>query len=143
MLIWIEIGVALWITALVFGSTLFFKPEHMEHNPLRVRVGAVLQGLILGGLVGFFILPLRLAFFLPDPQIIADAPRVSHTGLASLSLIPIFVFLVVVRRGLLARLPFLGRSIRAYRRAALLYQIDGAKKSLVRLEALDGKVSEL
>ena len=46
---------------------------------------------------------------------------------------------LVIRRGLLARAPLIGRYLRAYRRAALKYQIDVAEKRLARLEGMDNK----
>jgi hypothetical protein len=138
---WIEGGVALAF-ALVFllSALVTFKPEHVEHHPLRVYIGAVLQGLILGGLIGFVILPVRLAFFMPDPGLLPQTPP--QRGLASLSLLPALILIIVVRRGLLARAPFIGPYLRAYRRAALKHQIDGARRALTRLEAIDVRKPE-
>lgn len=137
---WIEAGVVVAF-ALIFllSALLTFKPEHVEHHPMRVYIGAVLQGLILGALIGFVILPVRLAFFVPDPDLIPQAPP--QRGLASLSLLPALLLLIVIRRGLLARAPFIGPYLRAYRRAALKHQIDGAKRALTRLEAIDTRVA--
>ncbi len=132
---WIEAGVAGVIAAMfVISAMLMFKPEHVEHHPARVYIGAALQGLIIGGLVGFVIVPLRLALVAPDVGV--TAPR---GGLASLAIAPVFVFLIIVRRGLLARAPLIGPYLRAYRRAALKHQIDGAGKALARLEAIDNR----
>jgi hypothetical protein len=136
-LLWIEIGVVLVITAAFVLSTLLFKPEHVEHHPARVRKGAAIQGLIIGLMIGFLILPLRVAFFVPDAGLIADAPPAPRGGMISLSFLPIIAMLIVVRRGLLARAPFIGKYLRAYRKAMLKWQIDGAQKVLIRLEALD------
>jgi len=85
------------------------------------------------------ILPFRLAFFLPDPSLVPGVPD-PPKGIASLALLPAFLLLLVTRRGLLARAPGIGRYLRAYRRAALKHQIDGAKRALARLEALDVRV---
>ncbi|MFZ4604506.1 MAG: hypothetical protein ACOYM8_18880 [Caulobacterales bacterium] len=138
MLIWIELSVVAVITAAVLASSfILLKPEHVDHDPTRVRIGAALQGLILGLLVGFVILPLRFAFFVPDPHIVADAPKPPSGGLASLSILPFFALLIVVRRGLLARAPVIGVYLRAYRKAALKQQISSAQSALSRLAAID------
>jgi hypothetical protein len=137
---WIEASVVVAFALIFLLSALFtFKPEHVEHHPTRVYIGAVLQGLILGGLIGFVILPVRLAFFVPDADLVPQAPP--QRGLASLSLLPALLMLIVIRRGLLARAPFIGAYLRAYRRASLKYQIDGAKRALTRLEALDTRMA--
>lgn len=119
-------------------ALLFFRDEHVEHHPTRVLIGASIQGFIIGMLVGFVILPLRIAFFVPDPAMFPDAPPPAR-GLASLSTIPAFVLLLIIRQGLLARAPGIGRYLRAYRRAAIKHQIDGARRALTRLEALDAR----
>ena len=123
----------------VLYAFLFFKPEHVEHHPNRVYVGATLQGFIIGALIAFTILPFRFAFFVPDPSLVPDAPAPPPKGVASLAILPALLLLLVVRRGVLARAPLIGRYIRAYRRAALKHQIDGARRSLSRLEALDAR----
>ena len=140
VLTWLEPLVMLSFTGLfVLYAFLFFKPEHVEHHPTRVLIGAALQGFIIGMLVGFVIMPLRIAFFVPDPAMFPDAPPPSK-GLASLSALPAFVMLVIIRQGLLARAPLIGRYLRAYRRAAIMHQIDGARRALTRLEAVDARV---
>lgn len=142
---WLEGGVALSFSALMLVSALvLFKPEHVEHNPKRVYLGAALQGLIIGVLVGFVILPLRLALYLPEAATeLGEAPAAAPGAgkLASLALLPGFLLLIIVRRGLLARAPLIGRYIRAYRRAGLKHQIDSAGKALARLTALDEKIA--
>ena len=60
--------------------------------------------------------------------------------LASLSALPSLLLLLVIRQGLLARAPLIGRYLRAYRRAAIMHQIDGARRALTRLEAVDARV---
>jgi hypothetical protein len=141
-LLWIELGVVALITALFVATTFAFRPEHLEHGPGAVRLGAALQGLILGLLIGFVLLPLRFAFFAPDASL-AEASPAPRGGMASLSLLPFIVLMLIVRRGLLARAPIVGRYIRAYRKAALKYQISGAQKVLARLEGIDaGKIKD-
>jgi len=140
VLTWLEPLVMASFTVLfVLYAFLFFKPEHVEHHPTRVLIGAALQGFIIGMLVGFVILPLRIAFFVPDPTLFPDAPPPSR-GLASLSALPSLLLLLIIRQGLLARAPLIGRYLRAYRRAAIKHQIDGARRALTRLEAVDARV---
>ena len=141
ILLWLEPTVMLGFSALFWlYAFVFFRPDHVEHHPSRVLIGAALQGLIIGMLVGFVIMPFRIAFFVPDPGIFPDAPR-PPKGLASLALLPAFLLLLVIRRGLLARAPLIGQYLRAYRRAAIKHQIDGARRTLLRLEALDTRAA--
>jgi hypothetical protein len=141
VLTWLEPLVMAGFTVLfVLYAFLFFKPEHVEHHPTRVLIGAALQGFIIGMLVGFVIMPLRIAFFVPDPNLFPDLPPPPSKGLASLSVLPAFVMLIVIRQGLLARAPLIGRYLRAYRRAAIKHQVDGMRRALARLEAVDARV---
>lgn len=131
--LWIElVAVGAIVALFLFQAFFLFNDEHVEHNPLRVRIGALLQGAIVGALVGLVILPLRLSFFVPE---IPGPPQ----AIASTAVLPAFLLLLVIRRGLLARAPLIGRYLRAYRRAALKYQIDVARKRLARLESMDSK----
>src|SRR6185503_20541204 len=98
VLTWLEPLVMLSFAGLfVLYAFLFFKPEHVEHHPTRVLIGAALQGLSIGMLVGFVIMPLRIAFFVPDPAMFPDLPPPPSKGLASLSAAPAFVLLIVIR----------------------------------------------
>ncbi|HVY83652.1 MAG TPA: hypothetical protein VG943_00850 [Caulobacterales bacterium] len=138
---WIEGAVTGGFTLLFFLFAFFvFRPEHVEHHPNRVYAGAVLHGFIIGALVAFVILPFRIAFFVPDSDIFPDAPK-PPKGIASLAILPALLLLLVIRRGVLARVPLIGPYIRAYRRAALKHQIDSARRTLSRLEALDARPS--
>lgn len=130
-MIWIELGVAAAVMLISVGVTFLFKPEHMAPNPLAVRAGAGVQGLVLGALIGFVLVPFRMA-------VMSDAPPPPE---ASLAFLPAFALLIVVRSGLLARAPFLGRFIRAYRRATLRWQIGRAEQTLSRLDALEKKAA--
>ena len=113
VLTWLEPLVMAGFTVLfVLYAFLFFKPEHVEHHPTRVLIGAALQGFIIGMLVGFVIMPLRIAFFVPDPNLFPDAPSPPR-GLASLSALPSLLLLLIIRQGLLARAPLIGRYLRA------------------------------
>lgn len=137
ILVWLEPLVVGGFTVLFALFAFFmFKPQHVEHHPTRVLIGAAIQGFIIGALVGFVILPFRIAFFVPDPSLVPDAPA-PPKGIASLAILPAFLLLLVVRQGLGARAPLIGRYLRAYRRAAIMHQIDGAKRALKRLEAVD------
>ena len=133
--LWMEAAAVGAIVAIfLFQAFVLFKPEHVEHHPTRVRIGAFLQGAIIGGLFGLVILPLRLSVFVPE---IPGPPQ----AIASTAILPAFLLLLVIRRGLLARAPLIGRYLRAYRRAALKYQIDVAEHRLARLTAMDAKQS--
>lgn len=131
--VWIEIGVTAGITlAFLVQAFFLFRPEHLAHGRLRAKIGAGLQGIIVGSLVGLVILPLRIGFFVPE----FPGPQ---QAIASTAVFPALVLLLVIRRGLLARAPLIGRYLRAYRRAALLHGIDVARQRLARLEAMDRK----
>lgn len=139
MLLWIELAIVAIIPLIFVATTFAFKPEHVGHGPRDVRLGAALQGLILGLLIGFVLLPLRMAFLVPEDGL-PEAPR---GGMATLSLLPFLILVIIVRRGLLARAPLIGRYIRAFRKASLKFQINGAQKVLARLEGIDaGKIKD-
>lgn len=131
--LWIEGAVIAGILAMfLIQAFVLFKPEHVDHHPVRVRIGAVIQGLIVGGLVGLVLLPLRLSFLIPE---LPGPPQ----AIASTAVLPGFILLLVIRRGLLARAPFIGRYLRAYRQAALKRDIDTAQRRLARLQKMDRK----
>lgn len=131
--LWIEAAVmAAIVAAFLIQAFVLFKPEHTEHNPLRVRVGAILQGVVVGGLVSLVLLPLRLSILVPE----IPAPA---TAVASTAVLPAFLLILVVRQGLLARVPVVGRYVRSYRQAALKHDIDLARKRLARLQRMDRK----
>lgn len=131
--LWIEGAVITGILAMFLIQAFFlFTPEHVEHHPFRVRVGAIIQGVVVGGLVGLVLLPLRLSFLIPE---LPGPP----SAVASTAVLPAFLLILVVRRGLLARAPLIGRYVRAYRQAALKRDIDIAHKRLVRLRLMDRK----
>jgi predicted transporter len=114
LMLWIEGLVALaFASAFLLHAIFAFKPEHVEHHPERVRIGAVIQGLTIGLLIGFVVVPLRMGFMEFRG---VDMP----TGASSLSLLPAVVLLIVIRRGALLKAPVLSTYLRAYRRATLL-----------------------
>ena len=135
LMLWIEGIVALVIMlAFLIHSFFAFKPEHVEHHPGRVRVGAAIQGLAIGLLIGFVIVPLRMQ--------VMDArgldPALSP-GMSSLSFLPALLLLIVIRRGALLRAPVISTYMRAYRRASLLKARDDATKALAKLDAVEAR----
>ncbi|MBK6704376.1 MAG: hypothetical protein IPG56_11925 [Caulobacteraceae bacterium] len=62
-MLWIEGIVALvFMLAFLVHAFFAFKPEHVEHHPERVRIGAAIQGLTIGLFVGFVVVPLRMGY---------------------------------------------------------------------------------
>jgi hypothetical protein len=131
MMLWIEGAIALTITAgFVISSFFMFKPAHVEHHPLRVRIGAGIQGLVIGLLVAFVIVPVRVSMMEG-----AASPN------ASLSVLPAILLLIVIRRGALLRAPVIKTYLRAYRRAMLLRTLDETQKQLTRLDKIEGRAA--
>lgn len=135
LMLWIEGVVALVIMlAFVIHAFFAFKPAHVEHHPARVRIGAAIQGLAIGLLIGFVIVPLRMQ--------VMDArgfdPGMSP-GLSSLSFLPALLMLIIIRRGALLKAPVLSKYLRAYRRATLLKTRDDADKALTKLDEIEGR----
>jgi len=131
LMLWIEAIAAIVITlGFVVYSFLAFKPEHVEHHPARVRIGAGIQGLVIGMLVAFVIVPLRMQ--------VMEAPAAASPW-ASLSFLPAFLLLIMIRRGALLRAPILSPFLRAFRRASLLKTRDDAVKQLAKLDMLEGR----
>ena len=61
LMFWIEGSVALLVVlAFVIHAFVAFKPSQVEHHPARVRIGAAIQGLMIGLLIGFVLVPLRM-----------------------------------------------------------------------------------
>ncbi|MET0181359.1 MAG: hypothetical protein ABW199_00585 [Caulobacterales bacterium] len=134
MMFWIEGLTALAITiAFLISSFFLFKPHQIAHGPAKVHIGAGIQGATIGLLIGFVMLPLRLSLFAPEGF---NPPSAGST---SLSFLPAFLFLVLVRRGVLLRAPFISRYLRAYRRAGLLKTVDEAQKNLAKLDVIEGR----
>lgn len=135
LMLWIEGVVALVImAAFVCYSFFAFKAEHVEHHPTRVRIGAAIQGLAVGLLIGFVIVPLRVGYM----DVRGFDPGLSP-GMSSLSFLPALGMLIVIRRGALLKTPVLSTFLRAYRRATLLKARDDANKALAKLDAIEGR----
>ncbi len=134
-MLWIEGVVALaFVAAFVLYAFFAFKPEHVEHHPVRVRIGAAIQGATIGLLIGFVIVPLRMQ--LMDAR--GFDPGVSP-GMSTLSFLPAVLLLILIRRGALLRAPLLSTYLRAYRRATLLKTRDDTEKALAKLDAIEGR----
>ena len=130
-MLWIEALAALVITlGFVIHAFFAFKSQHVEHDPARVRIGAAIQGLTIGLLVGFVIVPLRM-------QVMETATPAS--AWSALSFLPALVLLVLIRRGAMLRAPIVSPFLCAYRRASLLKARDDASKALAKLDLIEGR----
>jgi hypothetical protein len=133
LMLWIEGSVALVIMgAFLVHSFFAFKAAHVEHHPTRVRIGAAIQGLAVGLLIGFVIVPLRMGYM----DVRGLDPGLSPWA-SSLSFLPALGMLIVIRRGALLKAPILSTYLRAYRRATLLKTRDDTNKALARLDAIE------
>lgn len=131
-MLWIEGAVALaFVLAFVIHTLVAFKPNQIAHGPARVRIGAAIQGLMVGLLIGFVMVPLRM-------QLMAGGGA-SAPGMSSLFYLPAILLLLVVRRGALLRAPIVSPFLRAYRRAGLLHQRDEAGKALGKLDEIEAR----
>jgi hypothetical protein len=127
---WIEGAVALLIAlAFLVHAFVAFKPNQIEHGPARVRIGAAIQGLMIGVLIGFVLVPLRMQLMNG-----AGAPP-----MAALNYLPALLMLLFIRRGALLRAPILSPFLRAYRRAGLMRARDEASKALGKLDELEAR----
>jgi hypothetical protein len=118
----------------LISSFFIFKPAHVAHGPTRVRIGAAIQGLMIGLLIGFVIVPLRMSLMGAAQYDPSAAP-----DLSSLSLLPAVLMLIVIRRGALLHVPVVSAYLRAYRRAMLLRTRDETAKQLARLDEVEGR----
>ncbi|PZO55505.1 MAG: hypothetical protein DCF16_02825 [Alphaproteobacteria bacterium] len=135
LMLWIEGIVALVIMlAFVIHAFFAFKPAHVEHHPVRVRIGAAIQGLAIGLLIGFVIVPLRAR--LMD---VGGYDTGMSMGMSSLAFLPAVLMLIIIRRGALLKAPVLSKYLRAYRRATLLKARDEADKALTKLDEIEGR----
>jgi len=135
LMLWIEGSVALvTMAAFVLHALLAFKSEHVEHHPTRVRIGAAIQGLILGLLIGFVIVPLRMRYMEAQGVDMPGGP-----GMQALGFLPAILLLIAVRRGALLKAPILSKYLRAYRRASLLKSRSDVDKALSKLDEIEGR----
>ena len=135
LMLWIE-GIVALVIALAFVLYAFFafKPEHVEHHPARVRIGAAIQGLAIGLLIGFVIVPLRT-----QVMDMRGYETSISAGMASLSFLPAVLLLIAIRCGALLKIPVLSKYLRAFRRATLLKARDDANKALTKLDEIEGR----
>jgi hypothetical protein len=134
-MLWVEGGVALAIAlAFVIYATVALKPHHVAHHPVRVRMGAAIQGLTIGLVIGFVMVPLRLQVLHFN-----GAASPPPGGLSSLSYIAAFALYIALRRGALLKAPIVSLYLRAYRRATLLKQAEDVQKSLSKLDLIEAK----
>ncbi|PQA89483.1 hypothetical protein [Hyphococcus luteus] len=122
--LYIEAFVALFITGVfVVSAMLTLRDRHRDRSAWHVYLGAAIYGALFGAIIGFIIVPLRMALMNGDMP----------TGMAGYSGLGALVLIIALRRGLIARLPFLGPQVKAYRRASLRRQIEAAQKQLDKL----------
>lgn len=134
-MVWIEAVVALVIMlGFVMHSFFAFTPTHVQHHPTRVRIGAGIQGLMVGLAVGFVMLPLRTGYMEFQGMNLPGVPYIS-----TLALLPAFLLLWIIRRGALLKAPYVKTYLRAYRRASLLKQRDDANRALAKLDVIEGR----
>lgn len=135
LMLWIEGAVALFIMCVYLLYAFFaFKPEHVEHHPARVRIGAAIQGLTIGLLIGFVLVPLRMQLMEARG---VDMP--GGAGAQSLAWLPALFLMIAVRRGVLLKAPVLSKYLRAFRRASLLKARDDTTKALAKLDEIEGR----
>src|SRR5262245_4359487 len=135
MMLWIEGTVALiFVFAFLISSFVVFKPHHVAHGRGRVYIGAAIQGLTIGLIIGFVIVPLRMSL-----MNITGYGAPAPAGKSSLFLLPALLLLILVLRGVLLRAPILSTYLRAYRRATLLRTRDETAKQLAKLDDIEGR----
>lgn len=128
-MLWIEGLAALLIATVIFVMSLFqLKREHLGPDPLAVRLGAALQGVLFGSVVAFVMLPLRLQLMEGG---MSTQARDYRPWLIALALV------WLLRSGIIARAPLIGHPFRAYRIASLKQAVSVAQARIHRLEALD------
>lgn len=126
--IWVELIIAGIVCAGLVGyAILTIKERHRDTAAWHVFTGAAIQGAVYGGIVGFFVMPLRLAVM--NGQI--------PTQLSGTFAIAAFAVIIALRRGLFSHLPFLGPQVKAYRRASLRRGIEAAQTQLSKLTPAD------
>lgn len=124
--LWVEAAVAAIVAAVfVLNSALALKARHMDKEAWHVHLGAGIYGLMIGLVVAFIIMPLRV--YLTDASL--PPTYAAASGFAFLAI------MLSIRRGLIGRLPFLGPQVKAYRRALLRRTIESAQKQLDKLTA--------
>ncbi len=122
--LYIEIAAAIVIAMTFLVSAMInLRKRHRDVAAWHVWLGALVYGALFGMLIGFVVMPLR--FFLTDGSVPPE-----QAGYAGLGL---FAVLLVLRQGVLSRVPLLGPQVRAYRRASLRRSIEQAEKQIKKL----------
>ena len=114
---------AVAMISFILYTTMIIRRRHCDAALWHVYLGAAIYGAIIGAVVGFVIVPLRA--LLTDTSLPPQYAAVS--GLSFLAI------MIVLRRGLIGRLPFLGPQVKAYRRALLRKTIETSQKQLDKL----------
>ncbi|MEE2692424.1 MAG: hypothetical protein VX640_12870 [Pseudomonadota bacterium] len=121
---YVEGFIALFIMLMfLLTAMMTLRKRHRDTAAWHVNLGAAIYGALFGTVVGFIIVPLRMVFVngAVDPQTAA------YSGFGFLAI------MIALRRGMLARLPFLGPQVKAYRRASLRRAIEIAQQQLDQL----------
>ena len=131
----VQIIIAALVTLMIFGmSFIWIKPEHMEGRAAATRIGALIYGLVYGAFIGMVMVPFQMQMM--DNGMSGDISSVLSRRL------PAVAFLVLlVRSDFSARLPLIGKYLRAYRAANLRRSIESASKRLEKLAALDARTA--
>lgn len=126
--VWVvELGVAALVFAFVLGLHVFMlKPQFSAGELGLARIGAAIYALALACVVGFLLVPLRVAML--DQSAVSSMPA-WLPGVAVAS----FIFL---RVGGLRRVPGLSLVMRAHRKAMLRRTIAKSQERLDKLEAM-------
>ncbi|MEM6538937.1 MAG: hypothetical protein AAF668_14555 [Pseudomonadota bacterium] len=99
-------------------------PEDRDAPLNEVLVGAGLYGAVVGAIIAFFILPLRVVI------VEADAPA----WMAAAGGFAVFLTMFTLRRGVIGHLPIVNKVSAAFRRANLRKTIRSSRSELIRLE---------
>lgn len=124
MAIYIEGAVAVMIMVVfVISAMISLRQRHRDTSAWHVNRGAAIYGAIFGAIIGFVIVPMRM--MLTEGAL--PPTTAGAYGMGALFLV------IALRRGVLARLPFLGPQVKAYRRASLRRSIEMSQKQLDKL----------
>ncbi len=124
MAMWmIETAIAAFVALIVIAmSFVLLKPEDMAGEQREVRIGAAIYGVILGAIIGFGVVPLRMSMTKPDGEV------------SWLPLLASFGLIIFLRMGGLGRTPGVKRVTQAYQKAMLRRTIAKSERRLAKLE---------
>ena len=115
--------VAFIIVVFLIVAATTLRARHRDTALWHVLLGAGVYGAIVGLVIAFIVLPLRIVLMNAETP-----PEV-----AALGGVAVFLMMFALRRGAAGRLPFLGAQIKAFRRAQLRKTIETAEKQLAAL----------